>query len=100
MFSVALELEPEPSNPVDRNAVKIMAEVGGCKEAMGYISVHDLPRVHQAMNDETITRLAVSLITGRYIQAAKAVIYSCHISVTKKGKWPCKDRKNVYNNDI
>lgn len=100
MFDTALGLQPEPSNPVDKNAVKIIAELGGAKEALGYISVQDIPRVLEAMKDISITRLAVFAITGRYIPAAKSVVYNCRIAITKKGKWPPKHHTNVYNSDI
>ncbi len=100
MFDVPVGLQPEPSNPVDRNAVKITCSLGVSSEAIGYIGVHDLPMVHVAMKGDLITREAISLITGRYNVPAKQMIYSCKIAITKKGKWPHRDMKNTHNSDL
>lgn len=100
MRNVDLELKTEPSNPVDKNAVKIFAVLNGIKEPLGYVSVYDLPRVREAMNNSSVTHVSVVSVTGRYVLAAKSVVYSCRVAVTKRGRWPPKDVNNVYNSDI
>ena len=50
MLQVPLVLSPEPSNARDKNAIALIAALlSGVSDKIGYVRVHDLPRIRDAL---------------------------------------------------
>lgn len=91
MFQEPLDVQPEPKNPVDKNALLVVATLAGVRKPMGYISVQDLPRLMDAVRKGALVSLRVFSVVGKYNLAAKEVVYTCKVNIVRKGKWLSKD---------
>jgi hypothetical protein len=100
MSTIKLCLEPEPDNIKDKNALLVKAYFNNNDHAIGYIPVKDLPRVHAALKDGTLTSVTIQRVSGKYQPPAGKVILTAFINLVKIGKWGSQQRTLSYNSPL
>lgn len=99
MQDVKLSLVDEPDNVKDKNALLVNAHFRE-DHSIGYIPVHDLPRVHNARNDGTLRDISVNRVSGKFIPTANKMIFSAYITLLKGGKWQSTKPTFKYNDPL
>ena len=85
--SYPVKLVPEPTNIKDSKAIAFHCKIGCRWIRIGYVVTEILDEVHAALQNNCI--LDVKFAWIKYITLSGPG-YFAGISVTKKGKWPCK----------
>ena len=97
MYSVPITLVKEPDKPVDKNAVKFVANVGGVDTSLGYAGVFEIPQVLNAMNKSEIANVQINYVKATFRRAINKSLFDMACTVTKRGRWEPSDKTNFYN---
>ena len=100
MENVAVELEAEPGNVKDRNALLVKAHFKDEWHFIGYIPVCDIPRVHKAISMGTVTTIKITKVSGKFQPLAGKMIFVCFISLVKLGVWGARKANFKYNETL
>ena len=92
MYSVPLTLVKEPDKPVDKNAVKFVANVGGVDRSLGYAGVFEIPWVLNAMNKSEIANVQINYVKATFRRAINKSLFDMACTVTKRGRWEPSDK--------
>ena len=84
--TVPVQLQKEPHNPADANAVAIMCKVCDQWERIGYVVREALGAVHDAIDNNTIVYIQFSWV--KYIVYFKNRGWYAGVTICKQGKWP------------
>ena len=97
MYSVPITLVKEPNKPVDKNAVKFVANVGGVDRSLRYAGVFEILRVLNAMNKSEIVNVQINYVKATFRRAINKSLFDMACTVTKRGRWEPSDKTNFYN---
>ena len=95
--SVPVKFVFEPINRRDENAIVVKVKFGSW-EPIGYIPGKKIPKITEAISEETITKVIVRNVKYQYIFAISSFKYFASIAVSKKAKWK-KDRDSYQYNE-
>ena len=85
-----MELEAEPGNVKDRNALLVKAH---------FKDVCDIPRVHKAISLGTVTS-KITKVSGKFQPLAGKMNFVCFISLVKLGVWSARKANFKYNETL
>ena len=97
MIDMDVQLNKEPDNAADRNALAFYVVIDGIMKRIGYVGVQDIPRMKLAIDNDEIFSIKISSCKAVYRKAVKKSLFELFCAVTKKGKWPESDASNYYN---
>ena len=83
--NVAVRLEPEPTNPVDRKAIAFQCKVNGTWSTIGYVVSEILDEVHQALSTNCITDVEFEWV--KFAIMWRTPGWYAGVNWTRKGEW-------------
>ncbi len=67
----------------------MVANFNSGDHALGYVPVHDLPRVHSAINDGSLTSVTMNRVVGKVQPTAGKVIFVAYLNLLKTVRVVC-----------
>ena len=97
---MTIQLEQEPDNPKDSNAILVKVCVDDLFLIIGYIGVKKLPKVVSAIRLQEIVDIKVKSVTTWLVRNLNIRKLRCYIQMCKKNKWLPDNELNTYNSNL
>ena len=95
-----IQLEQEPDNPKDSNAILVKVCVDDLFLIIGYIGVKKLPKVVSAIRLQEIVDIKFKSVTTWLVRNLNIRKLRCYIQMCKKNKWLPDNELNTYNSNL
>lgn len=97
---IKLKLITEPDNPVDKNAIAIKACLDDKWQALGYIGVTHLPRVHAGLKEVGEVTTNIHWVRRKFTKVTNHSYYTASIVLKKPTPWGSLRLGQKYNSKI
>ena len=99
-LDLQFNVEPEPGNVKDKNALKFQIFHNNKWHVIGYCGVNKIPKLKRAMHRNEVRSISLETLKRTYAPREKALLYSAALLIVKSGPWDRDDPRNNYNSDI
>ena len=95
--TVEIEMEFEPDNPRDKNAIRFDALWDGVCHPLWHVGRNKIPKLTTAIKNNELRSTVLTMVRGSYVYPIDKLMWTGYFAVTKLKKWLPDASENTYN---